>query len=188
MIKKATVVSQRPSAAKKGAYLTVINDGNGELRAYSTRKLVEGEQVVVSVQQGANRDPLSVEILTKKQADNWLAQQLPQPEQTIPEPPYLDWDTARGIVEKAIEDVVDGYDDISTNTFCAWLKKGATITHKEVAKRIYAIAREQNFVVTGAMVPLIASSEEYPKVEVRISVIDNDDYDARINFTLTECS
>lgn len=69
MIKLATVVSQRPSLAKKGSYLTILNDGFGELRAYSTRKLEEGEEVVIDLRSGAANDPLSTTILTKKQAE-----------------------------------------------------------------------------------------------------------------------
>ena len=74
MIKKATVISQKPSLAKKGQYLTILNDGLGELRAYSTRQLQPNETIVISIRQGAMTDPLAVTILNKKQTEDWLAQ------------------------------------------------------------------------------------------------------------------
>lgn len=74
MVKKATVVSQKPSMAKKGMYITTLNDGFGELKAYAARQLQPGETIVVSIRQGAMTDPLAVTILNKKQTEAWLAQ------------------------------------------------------------------------------------------------------------------
>ena len=72
MIRKAVVKEQRPSLAKKGSYLTILDDGFGELRAYSTRQLSLEQTVYISVQQGMNRDPLSVTILNKRQEEAYL--------------------------------------------------------------------------------------------------------------------
>lgn len=72
MVRKATVKEQRPSVAKRGSYLTILDDGFGELRAYCTRQLSQNDTVYVSVQQGMNRDPLSVTILNKRQQEVYL--------------------------------------------------------------------------------------------------------------------
>ena len=74
MIRKAKVISQKPSVAKKGQYITTLDDGFGELKAYSTRRLQPGEEIVVSIRSGAANDPLSVTILNKKQTEAWFAQ------------------------------------------------------------------------------------------------------------------
>lgn len=74
MIKQAKVISQKPSAAKAGMYITTVNDGLGELRAYTPRKLDEGQIVVISIKSGAIRDPLSIEIFSQKKEAEWLSE------------------------------------------------------------------------------------------------------------------
>lgn len=73
MIKKARVIFQKPSLAKKGMYITTLEDRFGQLKVYTSRKLEPQQEVVVSVRQGAANDPLAVTILNKKQEENWLA-------------------------------------------------------------------------------------------------------------------
>ncbi len=186
MIKKATVISQRPSAAKKGLYLTVLDDGGGELRAYSSRKLNQGDEIVVSVQQGMNRDPLSVHILNKKQTENWLKQQEPEVSVPVKDTPEVSFDAIQQLIYDALTDFVDGWEDISTNTFCGWLIDKST-KKADIAKFIHAEARELNYITEGGQKPVIyVEGKEYPRIEVTISVITNDEYDPRVNITLYE--
>lgn len=74
MITLATVVDQRESAVKKGMYITVLKERFGELKAYTARKLEVGQEVVISVRPDAIGSPLSVTVLSKKQEDEWKAQ------------------------------------------------------------------------------------------------------------------
>ena len=67
MIKTAVVISQKPSIARKGMYITTLDDGLGELMSYTSRKLEEGQEVLISLQQGAASDPLKVTIFSKMQ-------------------------------------------------------------------------------------------------------------------------
>ena len=185
MIKRATVISQKPSAARKGSYLTILNDGHGELRAYSTRKLDEGEEIVVSVQQGANRDPLSVEILNKKQTENWIAQQSEGIQVTQEALPSVSGDIIEELIKDSLDGFVDGWDSESTDSFIGWLSK-KDATKKDIAKAIYAKAREDGYAIEGALKPVISGRKGDPSIKVDISVVSDDDYDPRVIITLYE--
>ena len=71
MIKAAVVISQKPSAAKKGMYIATLDDGLGELKSYTSRKLEEGQEVLISLQQGAANDPLRVTVFSKMQESHY---------------------------------------------------------------------------------------------------------------------
>ena len=73
-VKLATVIEQKPSQAKKGMYITTLKEPMGEVKSYTPRKLEVGQEVLISVRQGAIRDPLAITVLSAKQEADWKAQ------------------------------------------------------------------------------------------------------------------
>lgn len=151
MIKTATVISQKRSVARPSLYITTLRDAAGELKAYCSRKLAEGEEVVISVQQGAMRDPLAVTILNNKQAERWRNQQTYSAfaEGSI-ETPEATYDSVQSLIVDALKDVSDGVDNTATTSFVIWLKDNENgLNTKDVAKLIYKEARNKGFVISG---------------------------------------
>lgn len=174
MVKTVTVVSQKRSVARPNLYITTLRDAAGELKAYCSRKLAEGEEVVISVQQGAMRDPLAVAILTDKQAEQWRNQQTYSAFVESPvEAPEVAYDSVQSLIVDALKDVSDGVDNTATTSFVVWLKDNENgLNTKDVARLIHKQARDKGFIISGGE-SLLFEDDKGHQIRAVISDIDD---------------
>ena len=172
MIKLAKVVSQSPSKAKKSQYITVLNDGFGEVRAYTTRKLTVGQEVAVSVQHGAANDPLSTTILTKSQEDNWRNSQTNTSGGSY-DSPKLDFEEVQDITYIALSNYVLDYSPVSSTRVGARLKSRET-TKKELAKSIYRVFKDYDYIVEGGTTPIVSIEGCSTRIGILLSISESE--------------
>lgn len=183
MIKKAKVISQKPSYARKNLYITALDDGAGELKAYSTRRLQPGEEVTISIKQGAMRDPLDVTILTEKQAASVTPEHKVEVKHKSPE---LSAEAVEELVKAALDSVSDGYDYINNDTMCFWLLKNFySETVNSIKKRIYNKAKQLGYDTDSSGDLLLSVDDRDFKVRVVVS-IPEDGFDKRVVVELYE--